>query len=196
MRIIIRPFLEPKSQGHQVLRLDVALKAALRLSAGAGLVLLAACGEAEAPAGPPSATSTSTAATTPAPGVDDGGETSGPWLSRGDETPPAAWLAARSDPPGDPARLAALLGAADARFDETPRMLANRTVQLQAMLAGIAIQETPAALLEGFVHLGTGPAHIGYSDLCQHYFNLRASGLDRTAALATLARSSTGERKP
>lgn len=196
MRTIIRRFLEPRSAGHQVLPLDVALKFGLRVSTGAGLALLAACGEEEAPGRPPSATSISAPEKGSPPAADTPEAHAGNWLARGDETSPAAWLAARSDPPGDTARLAALLREADIRFDETPRMLANRTTQLQTMLAGIAVQETPTVLLDGFVHLGTGPAHIGYSDLCQHYFNLRASGLDRTTALATLAHSNIGQPKP
>lgn len=72
-------------------------------------------------------------------------------------------------------------------FDETPRMLANRTAQLQQMLAGIAIVEAPQEILQGFIPLGRAGGRAGYGELCQHYFNLRTAGLDRPAALQALA---------
>ncbi|MFS8036619.1 hypothetical protein ACI7BZ_06560 [Xanthobacter sp. AM11] len=162
----------------------------MALLLGPGL-LLAGCGEDEAPARRPVATSTTVPrdaapATTPAAAPVAARD----WLELSDKTPPEAWLAARAGVPASPAldaRLARLLREADTVFDETPRMLANRTAQLQNMLAGIAIAEPPQDILEGFIPLGRAGGRAGYSDLCHHYFNLRASGLDRAAALKALA---------
>ncbi|MFG1371959.1 hypothetical protein V5F32_07280 [Xanthobacter oligotrophicus] len=122
------------------------------------------------------------------------------WLERADAVPPEVWLAARSSSPADPARMAALLKEADALFDETPRMLANRTAQLQRMLAGKAVTEPPQELLEDFIRLAREDARpgrrSGFGDLCQHYYNLRASGLGRLAALEALARAGQGSLTP
>ncbi|MFG1348035.1 hypothetical protein [Xanthobacter autotrophicus] len=124
------------------------------------------------------------------------------WLERTDTVPPEVWLAARSVPPADPARMAGLLKEADALFDETPRMLANRTAQLQGMLAEKGVAEPPQDLLEDFIRLaredGGTRGRFGFGDLCQHYFNLRASGLGRVAALEALAlaRAGQGSRAP
>lgn len=151
------------------------------------LLLLAACGAEEAPAGRPSASSISVPEPAGSPERPRPGGARD-WLEVADSTPPEAWLAAHSHPPADPARLAALLKEADVLFDETPRMLANRTAQLEAMLAGLSVKEPADLLLEGFITLGRGRGRAGYGDLCQHYYNLRVSGLDRAAALAALAR--------
>jgi hypothetical protein len=93
--------------------------------------------------------------------------------------------------------MAALLKEADTLFDETPRMLANRTAQLQRMLAEKALMEAPQDLLEDFIRLaredGRTRGRFGFGDLCQHYFNLRAAGLGRGAALEALALARAGQ---
>lgn len=125
------------------------------------------------------------------------------WLDVGDATAPEVFLATRSTPKGAPpaspeavAEIAALLGEADVVFDENRRMLANRTLQLERMLGEISVVETPQALLAGFIAVGRAVGRIGYSDLCQHYFNLRAAGAHRAEALAVLATPAAERRKP
>ncbi|MBP2148070.1 hypothetical protein [Xanthobacter flavus] len=125
------------------------------------------------------------------------------WLDVGDATAPEVFLATRSTPKGAPpaspeavAEIAALLGEADVVFDENRRMLANRTLQLERMLGEISVVETPQALLAGFIAVGRAVGRIGYSDLCQHYFNLRAAGARRAEALAVLATPAAERRKP
>jgi len=168
---------------------------------GSSLVL-AGCGESEEPAGRPAA-----ATHTPPPALESAARSAPPtpqslppttreWLELGDSTPPQTWLAARATGPDGPdrpaveARLQQLLKEADSVFHETPRMLANRTVQLQRMLADISIVEAPQEILQGFIPLGQRGRPAGYADLCQHYFNLRNTGFDRAAALRALASSS------
>ena len=116
------------------------------------------------------------------------------WLDLSDETPPEVWLAAReTGTPQAPDGAAAagfrrLLQQAAGRVNETPRVIANRTVQLETMLAEQGIDESARALLTGF--LSAEPADAArrdYGALCQHYFNLRSTGVDRSTALAVLA---------
>lgn len=119
------------------------------------------------------------------------------WLSPTDRTEPAVWLArhAAGDQPVDPAALVALrasLAEARGRFVEDPRMVANRTMQLEAMLAEIQIPEnqvaeSPAALIADLagVAAASGRRQL-YGEMCQHYVTVRRDGHSREAALARL----------
>ncbi len=115
------------------------------------------------------------------------------WLDLHDEIAPELWLASREAKGAvaetDPAVAALrdrLLLARD-RFGETARMIANRSVQLETMLAAEGIRETAPELLEilSAVAAGPGPAE-GFGAICQYYFNLRKSGAARDQALAAL----------
>ncbi|MGQ9369571.1 hypothetical protein [Azospirillum sp. ST 5-10] len=123
------------------------------------------------------------------------------WLAVGDSTPPAQWLASRAAgadvPPSAPAvdGFRDLLARADRDFDETPRMIANRTVQLQDMLAGRGITEGLDSLIEGLLTVGQHGAEQGFGEACQHYFNLRTSGQSRDDALAALQRAADDARR-
>lgn len=115
------------------------------------------------------------------------------WLQPTDDTDPEVWLASR-DAGADVAANAPaakawhdVLDAADDRFGETGRMIANRAVQLETMLSEIGIRETAREIIADFSTLAGKGSRAGFSDLCQHYYNLRKQGLDRTAALAALA---------
>lgn len=121
-------------------------------------------------------------------------ETAAPaWLALDDPVAPEVWMASRAAGrtlDGDDAEVAdygRLLREAAARFNETPRMIANRTVQLEAMLAERGIDESTRVLVAGFLDRPAGAVRGDYGALCQHYFNLRATGVDRDAALAALA---------
>lgn len=122
------------------------------------------------------------------------------WLDANDRTPPEQWLASRSAHADlslsapSVASFHALLVRADHAYDETPRMIANRVVQLQEMLAGRGMAEGTGSLIEGFLSLGAGGAGGGaeggskrrFGEDCQHYFYLRSAGLDHRDALAAL----------
>lgn len=115
------------------------------------------------------------------------------WLQPTDDTEPDVWLASR-DAGADVAANApaakewqGVLAEADSRFGETGRMIANRAVQLENTLAEIGIRETAREIIADFSTLAAKGSRAGFSDLCQHYYNLRNQGLDRTAALAALA---------
>lgn len=78
------------------------------------------------------------------------------WLSPTDGTDPARWLAGREAghpvPAGSDSVRALQDALAEARtvFIEDPRMIANRTAQLEQMLAEIGKTERSALLLTGF----------------------------------------------
>ncbi|MCB4771483.1 hypothetical protein LGR54_23005 [Ancylobacter sp. Lp-2] len=114
------------------------------------------------------------------------------WLQPLDASEPDVWLASRAAgrdvAPSDPAvaEWRAILADADARFGEDQRMIANRAVQLETMLREIDIKEGVRDLLAGFVPFAGKGSRSGFSDLCQHYYNLRSQGLTRVAALDLL----------
>jgi len=114
------------------------------------------------------------------------------WLEPMDTTLPERWLASR-DAGTDVTATAPtvqewheILSDADARFDEPPRMIANRTVQLEVMLREIGIAITVRDLLRDFATLAEKGSRRGFSELCQHYFNLRKRGDDGVTALKAL----------
>jgi hypothetical protein len=117
------------------------------------------------------------------------------WLSPTDGTDLARWLASREAghpvPPGSESVRALQDALAEARtgFIEDPRMIANRTAQLGQMLAEIGKTERYALLMAGFstVAARRGRHKSLYGEMCQHYFNTRARGIDHAAALALLA---------
>lgn len=124
------------------------------------------------------------------------------WLQPNDGTPPDLWLASRdsgrdlsSDAPAV-AAWHARLADADERFGETDRMIANRAVQLEAMLGEIGIKESPQEIISGFAAFADRGERAGFSDLCQHYYNLRALGLSRETSFAALRAEAKPEGAP
>lgn len=123
------------------------------------------------------------------------------WLDLHDGTDPSVWLASREagrdldEHDEAVARADRILDAAAPMFMETQRMIANRAVQLSAMLAGIGIAETPTALVARLAAIQSKLGGRGYfGDLCQHYFNLRSQGGDAEAAVAALSGGIGGAR--
>lgn len=115
------------------------------------------------------------------------------WLYAGGPMSPAQWLASREAeidlPESDPevAAINKVLGRAARNFGDEPRMIANRAVQLEGMLAASGIQESAPDLIEGFLPAVAGiGAKQGFGALCQQYFNLRQQGVPRDAALERL----------
>lgn len=116
------------------------------------------------------------------------------WLQPTDPMETGRWLASREAGrllPNDDAASAQMrrsLGRAQSFFIEDPRMLANRTVQLGAMLGQAGKGERYEALLEGLTRVAQGAnGRQLYGEMCQHYYNTRQQGIDRTAALARLS---------
>lgn len=116
------------------------------------------------------------------------------WLRATDRTEPALWLARREagaevvegERVVEQIRAALLL--ARAHFLETDRMLANRTAQIGEMLAADGHAEDFARLIESLVEVAARAGQKQtYGELCQHYYNLRHSGVEREHALQMLA---------
>lgn len=115
------------------------------------------------------------------------------WLGERDAVTPERWLASReaktdlADKDQAVLSMRERLVAAAHRFGDPPRMIANRAVQLEEMLAGAGIVESAPELI---VSLSSATSdsrpNAGFGSLCQYYFNLRKQGLDREAALKQL----------
>jgi hypothetical protein len=127
-------------------------------------------------------------------------ETSGPasWLGAQNRTPPATWLASRTAKgdlgPEHPLvkECQRLLQEASKRFEEEPRMIANRAAQLEAMLASNGVNETAKSIIEAFINNVSQERIIGFSQMCQHYYNLRLAGRSREEALNALRKAYEG----
>ncbi len=117
------------------------------------------------------------------------------WLTHSDGTDPGRWLAGREagrplalDAPQVQAMRASLARAAEG-FVEDRRMIANRTVQLGQMLGEVGKGEAYGTILDGLgrVAAARGRHKSLYGEMCQHYFNIRARGVEHAAALAELS---------
>jgi hypothetical protein len=119
------------------------------------------------------------------------------WLDAHGDVTPERWLASRAahaDLAENDAKVSSLrneLGQAAKRFGDPPRMIANRAVQLEEMLAGQGIDESAPELIKllSAAASQTGPKE-GFGSVCQHYFNLRQQGVGREAALEQLKETS------
>jgi hypothetical protein len=119
------------------------------------------------------------------------------WLDANDGVTPERWLASRAanaDLPETAPQVTALrtkLDSAAEHFRDPPRMIANRAVQLEGMLAANGIEESAPELIQ-LLSAATADTGLkeGFGAVCQHYFNLRQQGADRDAALEQLKRTS------
>lgn len=119
------------------------------------------------------------------------------WLDSHGTVTPERWLASRAvqaDLEDSDPRVAAMhtkLNRAAQHFGDPPRMIANRAVQLEEMLAAQGIEESAPELIAQLTSAvsESGPEE-GFGSVCQHYFNLRQQGVGRDAALTQLMRTS------
>jgi hypothetical protein len=119
-------------------------------------------------------------------------------LSVTDHIAPEQWLASRQaarDLPEDDASVVAMkqtLEIAGRRFRDYPRMIANRAVQLEAMLREQNLSEPAPQLIEVLSGVPHEARYVeSFAALCQQYYNLRLQGLDRQAALTALSNPGT-----
>jgi hypothetical protein len=115
------------------------------------------------------------------------------WLEVSAPISPAQWLASRGEDKarsvGDPEvqRIAARLSEAHTHYRESERMIANRAVQVSEMLRGIGISEAAVRILDDLTGIGAKLGQTeGFGAISQHYFNLRATGVAHSEAIATL----------
>ncbi|KKN39657.1 hypothetical protein LCGC14_0741330 [marine sediment metagenome] len=103
------------------------------------------------------------------------------WLDGRVDMSPQQWLIKRStetitDEKAQAEQAEKLLIIASNKFDENPRMVANRVAQLEDMLLEHNINETAVHLLEWFTQLPNTKTPHNFSALCQYYYNLRIQG--------------------
>lgn len=116
------------------------------------------------------------------------------WLESTDKVKPELWLAALQSGASQPdaelvSRLRKLLVLASTEYLESPRMVANRTAQLVAMLREVGQTEGHEQVLQDLLSLpktGTTGNARTMSAVVAQYVNLRRSGMDRMAALNAL----------
>ncbi|MBS0250836.1 MAG: hypothetical protein JSR78_07195 [Proteobacteria bacterium] len=116
------------------------------------------------------------------------------WLSMQDETNPGDWLIAREIKsgakfaPDDADKLRQSLAEASARFKDTPRMIANRAVQLEQMLKDAGSNESAIVLISGLTR-AVAPGRIESFGAAGHqYINMRKAGLSRERAFDELSK--------
>jgi hypothetical protein len=119
------------------------------------------------------------------------------WLDAHNRNTPERWLASREAKvdldENDPAvlDLRIKLNEAAQRFGDATRMIANRAVQLEEMLAEEGISEHAPELIETLSSTATAlRQREGFGSLSQHYFNLRKQGVGREVALQQLKKAS------
>jgi hypothetical protein len=169
-------------------RTDPPLKRSLLTIALALSVLVSACGD--------ETVSESPGVAPPAAEVQSPAQLK--WLRLTDGIAPEQWLASREAGRQldlyDPAVIDMhhVLERASARFRDLPRMIANRAVQLEAMLSEKRIAEKAPRLI---VSLSQVPGERRYVEsfgaLTQQYYNLRLEGFSRAEALEALKRQGT-----
>ncbi len=115
------------------------------------------------------------------------------WLDADGGVTPERWLASRAAQADlaetDPsvAAMHQALDDAAKQFSDPPRMIANRAVQLEGMLAAQGIDESAPELIETLSRaVARADRKEGFGSVCQHYFYLRQQGVGREAALQQL----------
>lgn len=159
-----------------------AAPAALKLSGIALTLLLSGCGDEQ----PRQQSSEKQSGLTKVEQTD--------WLSMQDETAPGDWLIAREMKsgaklaPDDADKLRQSLAEASARFKDSPRMIANRAVQLERMLKDEGGDESASVLIAGLTRV-VAPGRIeSFGAAGQQYVNMRKAGLSRERAFDELSR--------
>lgn len=106
----------------------------------------------------------------------------------------ARWLALKerhNDPPSGHIdfkvkRYEELIRFLAEKLKEDPRMIANRTVQIQELLQESNIHESLGNILEGMSSVARTGVIGSYGSYCQWYLNLRQSQTDHTATIANM----------
>lgn len=104
----------------------------------------------------------------------------GEWLAVGDHRDPADWLSGKLGTL-DPARASVLIRALATYYEETPRMIANRAVQIADETRG----DPPGDQLLADLAWDTQTTR-SFGAVAQNYLVLRRQGLDHAAAIAAL----------
>ena len=116
------------------------------------------------------------------------------WLTEQDDVKPEVWLIeheARNSGKstgGDAREVGRRLAEASAKFHDSPRMVANRAVQLEGMLKEEGGDETAIVLITR-LNEAIAPGHIeSFGAAGQQYYNLRRAGFTGDQALDALSK--------
>jgi hypothetical protein len=121
------------------------------------------------------------------------------WLEQRHGVSPERWLldhqaASGTISPLTDVDIRKALLEASRRFSDSPRMIANRVVQLQAMLAQQGIAENALELLGDLSYPGPRKVQAeGFGARCQQYYLLRIRSQSKQRALSALKALTTGE---
>lgn len=121
------------------------------------------------------------------------------WLDRQAALTPEDWLASRKHPtarsaPPTSMKIKRELDRAARYFGNSPRMIANRAVQLETMLAAKGINEDALDLIADLSTLALLEMKAeGFAARCQQYFTIRIQHKNKEEALAALKRAITKE---
>jgi hypothetical protein len=122
------------------------------------------------------------------------------WLKQTHAIAPEHWLASREAghdldmydaSVGDMRRV---LETAAMRFRDHPRMIANRAVQLEAMLKERGIEERAPRIITNLSQVPGQTRYVeSFASLTQQYFNLRMEGRSRSQAIDMLKAQDIGK---
>ncbi len=119
------------------------------------------------------------------------------WLDVHDDIAPDAWLIEREKSAGqtisdaDAQSLRQSLQRAAATFKESPRMIVNRALQLEAMLKPVDEGDTAISLIARLTDAAGGATRAeGFAAIGQHYYNMRKAGISAGQALDGLSQRS------
>ena len=114
-------------------------------------------------------------------------------LSVASQTAPEDWLLAlyltsdNADTTRNNSYYRRLLTAINRAVHDTPRVIANRTVQISRQLTEMGISVDMDLILTDFArHLQNADRHFVYGDLCAQYVILRQQHLTHALAMQTL----------
>jgi hypothetical protein len=115
------------------------------------------------------------------------------WLTRDDDVKPEVWLIehmAKAGAPrsSDEGHVRHALDEAAQKFRDSPRMIANRAVQLQNMLKADGQNETAIALITGLNGAIASGRIESFGAAGEKYYNMRKSGLSSEQALTSLSK--------
>lgn len=112
------------------------------------------------------------------------------WLEWHHDMDAAVWLARHEAQmhiePAKRSEYARILDSLSKRFRENKRMIANRTVDMQAQLISAGIKEPVYKILQGIDSIPVDVESASYGEQCMRYRQQRLQGRSHDAAIATL----------
>lgn len=120
------------------------------------------------------------------------------WLGQRHSLSPERWLLDHQAASGAPSphtdeEIRNTLIDVSRRFSDSPRMIANRVVQLQSMLAQHGIAENALDLLDDLSFQGARVQAEGFGARCQQYYLLRINSRSKQQALSSSKALTNGE---